>query len=61
MKKTYIIPHTLVVRTAHHLPLCLSVGMAGVPDNTLFIESDATGEAMTKGNSYNVWDDDWSN
>ena len=58
MKKTYIIPHTLVVRTAHHLPLCLS----GDPKSTLFIEFDADGEgeAMTKGNSYNVWDDDWS-
>ena len=57
MKKTYIIPHTLVVRTAHHLPLCLS----GEPKNTIFIESEASSEAMTKGNSYNVWDDDWSN
>ena len=60
MKKTYIIPHTLVVRTAHHLPLCLSGELDG--KNVLFIESAAgEGEVMTKSNSYNVWDDDWSN
>lgn len=56
MKKTYIIPQVLIVRTAQHLPICGSL----TPDQAIFFESDATTDAMTKGNRYNVWDEDWS-
>lgn len=59
MKKTYIIPEMLTVRTAQVLPLCGSLTEQGAT----FFDADATGAAMVKENSrpsYNVWDDDWS-
>jgi len=56
MKKTYIIPEMLIVRVSQTLPLMGSLTTAGAS----FYETDATSEALTKHNSYSVWDDDWS-
>ena len=60
MKKTYITPAvdiTIVAGACQTLvgsPLDASKGSAALN------EIDAGTDAMTKRNSYNVWDDDWS-
>ena len=56
MKKTYIIPEMLTVRVSQTLPLMGSL----TPDGATFYETDAINEALTKHNSYSVWEDDWS-
>lgn len=62
VKKTYIIPVTLMVTVQQQAIIALSVYETG--DTAGLKNSAATsGEAaMVKGgqSSYNVWDDDWS-
>ncbi|MBO4800966.1 MAG: hypothetical protein J5545_03785 [Bacteroidaceae bacterium] len=44
MKKTYIQPEMLMIRTAHTLPLCGSLSTTAAD----FIEEDASGSALVK-------------
>ena len=59
MKKTYITPNTLITHVAlHH--------MISASERFMVIDSEAenvlnnSGNILTKGNRYNVWDEDWS-
>lgn len=56
MKKTYIIPETLVVHMAATMPIAASDPKVTVEDGTV-----EASEIEVKGQpSFNVWDDDWS-
>ena len=56
MKKTYIIPETLVVHTAATMPIAASDPKITVEDGTV----EASEIEVKSQPGYNVWDDDWS-
>ena len=61
MKKTYIIPTTLMVAVQSQAIIAFSVKNDG--DTAGLIDKKAgSGDAMVKGSrsDYNVWNDDWS-
>lgn len=62
MKKTYIIPTTEVTFVVAEQMIANSI--TGVGGDSGVTPADPTdpvpGEADVKGNSYNVWDIDWS-
>ncbi len=65
MKKTYIIPMTMMVAVQQQMVIAGSLTANGASGSATFYNANATGEAMVKGDngsqsSYNVWDDDWS-
>ena len=51
MKKAYIQPELLIVRTAHQLPLCLS------DKGAQLYEQGATGPGLVKYNWGSFWDE----
>lgn len=62
MRKTYINPKTIIVKTSHQRPIALSTPSAYIDTADAGI---APSDFEVKGNSYtsphyNVWDDDWS-
>lgn len=60
MKKTYIIPATIVQHLAPMAIIAFSTDPQGNlnPDPVHDEESETPG--LAKGNHYNVWDDDWT-
>lgn len=59
MKKTYIIPSTLIVHlnVKKHMADILTVsGNASL----FYVEGTENDAKSDNGHSYNVWDDDWS-
>lgn len=63
MKKTYIIPTTLMVAVQSQAIIAFSVKNDGDTANLKDKSATSGADAMVKGSreTYNVWDDDWSN
>ena len=60
MKKKYITPNTLITHVALHHMISASEKYMVIDQETENILNNSE-DILTKGNSYNVWDDDWSN
>lgn len=61
MKKTYIIPTTEVTFVVAEQMIANSITDVGGNSGIGIGEGEVPEEADVKGNSYNVWDIDWSN
>ena len=61
MKKTYIIPSTLITLVhSHQNILQVSANLKGDVSVSYGGVSEGGMSCDTKSNNYNVWDDDWS-
>ena len=60
MKKTYIIPTTEVTFVVAEQMIANSITGVGGDSDIDLGDGEVPGEADVKGNSYNVWDIDWS-
>ena len=60
MKKTYIIPTTEVTFVVAEQMIANSITAVGGNSGIGLGDGEVPGEADVKGNSYNVWDVDWS-
>ena len=57
-KKAYQEPSMTVLRTA---PMQMLAASGDAPEvHTTDEKASTSHEALTKGNSYSIWDDDWS-
>jgi len=61
IKKAYEKPIMEMVKIQQAQFICVSIQTNGLDENLNYSgESGNASDAMVKGGSYNVWDDDWS-